>query len=391
MGVNLGEIASFLTCFPYENPFFQLLEEFGARVDSSRRVHTQQWPPGGKRRVRISSRFVDERLHSEACQRNRVLVVPCPDRVAIGCPDKTVDRRAETLLGFLYLDERDEDLVVNMCEVADTRIVHYGDSPTTADLITGEVRSLLQKRFGNAGHGFVLMEKPWAWYQHAGVEIFAFGWLIVPASHFEAGDGMFGLGGVSFTGAAPARSGFIFRRERYSQFEVWFLRQPGGGVFTVSADGQILGHTDTSGDSKSADFAAFRAQSAAAELVVQVDQGSVRLFGVTAEKPGPGVVYDSLGLNGGSITVLAHMFNQRHWTEELRHRHPDLLIVNYGTNEAGFPNFIDKEYEGELREAIRRIHAALPSSSVLIMSPMDRGQRTRSGEIETMADRKSVV
>ena len=44
-----------------------------------------------------------------------------------------------------------------------TRIVHYGDSPTTADLITGDVRALLQARFGNAGHGFILPAKPWAW------------------------------------------------------------------------------------------------------------------------------------------------------------------------------------------------------------------------------------
>ena len=36
-----------------------------------------------------------------------------------------------------------------------TRIVHYGDSPTTADLITGDVRAILQKRFGDAGHGFI--------------------------------------------------------------------------------------------------------------------------------------------------------------------------------------------------------------------------------------------
>ena len=47
-----------------------------------------------------------------------------------------------------------------------TRIVHYGDSPTTADLITGDVRALLQARFGDAGHGFILPAKPWAWYQH---------------------------------------------------------------------------------------------------------------------------------------------------------------------------------------------------------------------------------
>jgi lysophospholipase L1-like esterase len=115
-----------------------------------------------------------------------------------------------------------------------------------------------------------------------------------------------------------------------------------------------------------------------------VDQGRVRLFGITAETAGPGVVYDSLGLNGGSITVLARKFNQAHWTQELRHRHPDLVIVNYGTNEAGFSTFVDTAYEIELREAIRRIHTALPSSSVLIMSPMDRGQRAGSGGIETM-------
>src|SRR6266568_1240093 len=32
-----------------------------------------------------------------------------------------------------------------------TRVVHYGDSPTTADLITGDVRAQLQKRYGDAG------------------------------------------------------------------------------------------------------------------------------------------------------------------------------------------------------------------------------------------------
>ena len=34
------------------------------------------------------------------------------------------------------------------------RIVHYGDSPTTADLITGDARELLQDRFGDRRAGF---------------------------------------------------------------------------------------------------------------------------------------------------------------------------------------------------------------------------------------------
>src|ERR1700683_5343573 len=52
-----------------------------------------------------------------------------------------------------------------------TRILHYGDSPTTADSITSEVRRLLQARFGDAGHGFLLIAKPWAWYGHNGMGV----------------------------------------------------------------------------------------------------------------------------------------------------------------------------------------------------------------------------
>jgi lysophospholipase L1-like esterase len=195
---------------------------------------------------------------------------------------------------------------------------------------------------------------------------------------------MFGLGGVTFSGSPPAHTTIQFARAVASQFEICFLSQPDGGDFTVSAGGHLLGRTSTAGSSKSAGFATYHVDPPAAEVAVHVAEGNVRLFGVIAEGTGPGIVYDSLGLNGGSITVLARMFNQAHWTEQLRHRRPDLIVINYGTNEASFAAFIEGEYEGELKETIRRIHRAVPNTSVLIMSPMDRGQRTPSGEIETM-------
>ena len=57
------------------------------------------------------------------------------------------------------------------------RIVHYGDSPTTADLITGDARELLQEKFGDAGTGFVLIAKavgvvraPWRRGQRHGLD-----------------------------------------------------------------------------------------------------------------------------------------------------------------------------------------------------------------------------
>src|SRR5262249_49358032 len=73
-----------------------------------------------------------------------------------------------------------------------------------------------------------------------------------------------------------------------------------------------------------------------------------------------------------------------HWAAELQHRNPALVIINYGTNEADFASFVETQYEKELREAIRRTRAALPEASILVMSPMDRGQKDGSGEIVTM-------
>jgi len=66
-------------------------------------------------------------------------------------------------------------------------------------------------------------------------------------------------------------------------------------------------------------------------------------------------------------------------------------VINYGTNEADFSAFVEKHYERELREAIRRVRAALPGASILLMSPMDRGYLTGPGEIETMATIPVIV
>jgi lysophospholipase L1-like esterase len=271
-----------------------------------------------------------------------------------------------------------------------TRIVHYGDSPTTADLITGDVRALLQQRFGDAGHGFILVAKPWAWYQHRAVSLSDSGWQIFPATRFQARDGFFGLGGVSFTATEPARTRIILDDPGQSRFDLYFLRQPDGGRITISASGQEIATVDTQGDRSEPGFTPFSVEGGASELELQT-QGRVRVFGLTAEKPAPGVVYDSLGLNGASITVLTRMFNQQHWATELRHRDPDMVVVNYGTNEADFGAFIDRGYEKELREAIRRIRVALPQASILIMSPMDRGQRNGLGDIETMETIPRIV
>jgi lysophospholipase L1-like esterase len=266
-----------------------------------------------------------------------------------------------------------------------TRVVHYGDSPTTADLVTGDIRALLQQQYGNAGTGFTLIARPWAWYNHRGVEMDSSDWKIDVAGVGAIKDGLFGLGGATFRGSTGAVAHWKMKDRSHRVAEVAFLPQSDGGEFTFEADGTEVGTSDTSAETADPGFARFDLPEGSTQFTLRVTRGTVRLYGVEFRKNNPGVLYSSLGINGASVTMLTHSFNTTQWTAQLRHYDPDLVVLAYGTNESGYPEFVNSTWGAELKTAVKRVRAALPGASILLMSPMDRGDRNQSGEIETIA------
>lgn len=265
-----------------------------------------------------------------------------------------------------------------------TRILHYGDSPTTGDLITADARALLQKQFGDAGAGFVLIAKPWAWYYHRGVEMDASNWQIDVAGVTAIKDGMHGLGGASFQGSAGAVAHWNFKERQSRIVEVAYLAQPEGGSFSIEADGAPAGFVDTSAPESAPGFTSFDLPDGARQFTLRVTNGAVRLYGVEFRKKTSGVIYSSLGINGANITVLSHAFNGAHWAAELKHYKPNLVVLAYGTNESAYAKFVETTWPKELKTAVRRIQTALPNASILLMSPMDRGEKNEAGEIDTV-------
>ena len=86
-----------------------------------------------------------------------------------------------------------------------TRIEHYGDSVITSDYISGTMRRKMQTEFGDAGHGFILLAKPWDWYFHNDVVQGAGdGWSSSRITGPWNGDKIYGIGGVSFVGQPGA-------------------------------------------------------------------------------------------------------------------------------------------------------------------------------------------
>ena len=280
-----------------------------------------------------------------------------------------------------------------------TRITHYGDSPITNDGITSTVRRLMQTRFGDAGHGFILMDRPWAWYGHDAITFTSGGgWDDQPMGP-GSNTGEFGLGGVSFRASgpgkyarfAPAATGETGKN--FSRMEVYYLNEPGGGQFSVSVNNEAAHMVSTTGDADTSGFHEIKAPRGGENTFeVKSAGGSVELFGAVLENDGPGVVYDSLGVNGAYAGLLVTAMNENHWIEQLRHRNPSLVVINYGTNESQYASADQMQrYEKDLREVIRRVRVALPTVSILVVSPMDRGKRAPGGKIITLPSIPLIV
>ena len=280
-----------------------------------------------------------------------------------------------------------------------TRVTHYGDSPITNDGITAPVRRLLQTRFGDAGHGFILLDRPWAWYGHQNITFTSGGgWSIDSLMNPMVKDGAFGLGGVDFraNGAGkyakfgPATDGDTGKN--FSRMDVYYLRQPNGGDFEMSVNGGSTKTVSTSNETAESGFFEIDApQKGANTFEVKTSGGYVRMFGAVIENDGPGVVYDSLGVNGAYAGLLATVMNEQHWAVQLKHRNPNLVILNYGTNESQYASDDQMaRYDRDLREVIRRVRVALPNVAVLIVSPMDRGTH-QGGKVITLPSIPKIV
>jgi lysophospholipase L1-like esterase len=236
------------------------------------------------------------------------------------------------------------------------------------------------------------MDRPWAWYGHDAITFTSGGgWTDDAIFNGKTYDGQYGLGGVTFRASgpgkyaryAPASTGETGKS--FSRMEVYYLQQPAGGQFSITINDEREQMVSTAGETARSGFTQVSAPQAG-ENTFQVTtmEGDVRLFGAVLENDGPGVVYDSLGVNGAYAGLLANVMNADHWKEQLQHRSPDLVVINYGTNESQYATDAQMErYEKDLREVIRRVREALPTTSILVVSPMDRGQRAPGGKIIT--------
>jgi lysophospholipase L1-like esterase len=275
-----------------------------------------------------------------------------------------------------------------------TRILHYGDSVITSDYVSGTMRRKLQAELGDAGHGFILVANPWEWYFHNDVAHGAGeGWRSSRITGPTTKDGMYGVGGVTFTGA-PGASAFFGTAERgtygkkVSRFDVYYLETPSGGEVEAKI-GTTVERFSTKGEDKASRMKSFAVADGEARMTLRVISGSPRLFGVALERDEPGVVYDALGANGARAELLGTL-DGAHLADQMALRKPALVVLQYGTNESEAPG-LAQNYDKTLGKLVAMIKAAAPNASILIAAPLDRAETAEGGGLRTKPIIKKLV
>jgi lysophospholipase L1-like esterase len=276
-----------------------------------------------------------------------------------------------------------------------TRILHFGDSVIAGDLISGTMRRRLQERFGDAGHGFILIANPWEWYfQNDIAHSASDGWSANKLTGPWPDDHVFGLGGVSFHTRDVATAFFSTKADgdygrRVSRFDLFYFEQPRGGTVLLSATGRPSEKLSTRADPGDAGGGhRARVKSIAIDdgggslSIRALGDGDVRLFGVALERDRPGVVYDALG---------AHAARASFWSAEdpadlaveMDLRKPSLVILQFGTNESEDTTIKAETYAPIFGGLIDEVQKAAPGVPILVASPLDRAIKGGDGELRT--------
>jgi lysophospholipase L1-like esterase len=257
------------------------------------------------------------------------------------------------------------------------RVIQFGDSHTAGDSFTGALRTLFQQKFGDGGAGFQFAGYPFAGYHiHGTKRAQSTGWIALGTHLKDIGDGMVGMGGVSLS--TDAAGNWVSLDADATSLQVQYLIQPNGGSIEIRDNDTLIATVSTAkSDPTSPDAAAQFGTPVEPGPhhfeVLTIDPAPVRLLGISTENSA-GVTYEAAGINGAEASLFLR------WDEAMQQPllaavNPALIVLSYGTNEAGDRNWTEEGYAAMFQRIIERCRRLTPNASILVVGPPDRAMR----------------
>lgn len=264
------------------------------------------------------------------------------------------------------------------------RIAFLGDSFIEGDILTSDLRDLLQARYGGQGTGFLNIRSVDENYRPT-VKKRTSGFEEHSARDERYDFSRSGLSGYYCTGGTGSsvfvsgrnaranrddlcrRSSIYFRSSGIVAFDV---RVNGEAARTLTSDGQGMRELHVDGRIGTVEWKLRSAAPGTAYYGVAMDGGS-------------GVSVDNCALRASTGYHIAS------FTDEMlrgfdRLRHYDLIVLQYGLNIAGKTQTDYSQYAKKFRKSLDVLRRNLPNTSILVMGVGDRGYKASGGELKSM-------
>ncbi len=279
-------------------------------------------------------------------------------------------------------------------ETRTLRVLWLGDSHVAADLLTGHARRLLQERFGDAGPGLVMPGNPWRYFRHERARSRGDGGFETVGLGRDAVVKRVGLWGVALVPRAAGSAGL---EAVFSGSEVVALAPSGEGCLVVSVDGvtafagdvgpAVRGEAGTpcarvdGAVLRNGGVVAFVAPEPVAEGEHALEirdscGGAAGILGADLTTGRPGILLDSIGINGAEVGMLGRP--DRELRRALLERlDPALVVVSYGTNDMGRGDLVEEDFRSEASELLRALREDAPGAALLVTGPPDRASKSK--------------
>ncbi|MGE0424371.1 MAG: GDSL-type esterase/lipase family protein [Reyranellaceae bacterium] len=256
-------------------------------------------------------------------------------------------------------------------------IVQIGDSHTATDHLSGRLRELFQRQFGDAGRGLMPPGYPFPYWRPYQVRVQQSGsWQVVSSNHNGA-EGTFGLSGFVTRGSKSTDSMTLVAEDAnardggsFDMAEIHYFKRPGGGAIQVYIDGRFHSEINTSAGAYLLDRATINAPHARSLELRPRGNGRVDIADWAVYRRQRGVTLASLGFSGAQIGILGR-WDWKITAYELKHLDPALVILAFGTNEGFAARESLGDYGQEFGSYVDRIRNAVPRASIVIVGPPD--------------------
>lgn len=272
------------------------------------------------------------------------------------------------------------------------RIAVFGDSFIEADILTADLREMLQKRFGGCGVGFVTITSMTSGYRPTVRHSFG-GW----SSHAVTDSVYFdkkkqGISGHYFI-PRPGATVELRGQNKYASLLDTCQR---ASIFFYNKDSV---HLAVRVNREAEQRHSFGPSGELQQMQVDGRIGSVRwtvnradstLFYGLAMDGKQGIILDNFSLRGSSGLSLRGI-SQQMMRQFNQQRPYDLIILEYGLNIATERGRNYDNYQKGLLTTIEQLKSSFPQAGLLLISVGDRNYKTENGDLRTMPGVRNLI